>query len=340
MSKPNILLVVDKPNWAYDHMANFIINELSDKYNFHKLIAEYHLKVDRQSIHYKIKRPYRYLKSLWDESFDKNIEYDILVYLWWFIPEMIDMKISTKHELRGIFTESFPPGRTIDFKGNVSEFIDACIKPAHGIIAGNRNIFDFYQPYDFPVHYSTGATNTTPGNFSFNKVKREDEQLRVCWTGNPNRNFKGFYEFVEPAVKLAQKQRPNIVLVTRFSGPLDTLPEFYSTVDVMLNASIGDAGPGFIIDAGGCGIPTISTNLGFATEIIEDKVNGMIVERNIEHMAEKLIDLHDDRVLLKTMSENIATDIKANWGHAPRAAYWHTMFRNILSKNQKGISSS
>jgi len=322
MKKPKILLVIDKPNWAYDQMANFIIKELTDKYDFYKDYQIIKPKNWKQQIYY--------FKFLFDKYKFRNVSnnYDIVVYLWWKSPQLIK-NIKAKKKLVGIYTEGFPPGNNKEVKGlNPQTFIDKYLKPFDGIIAGNKNIENFYSTFDSPVFYTTGSTDTKL--FKYNKKKRDDNELRVCWSGNPHRNFKGFFDFVEPAVKLAQKQRPNIKLITRFSGPIETLPEFYSEVDVMVNASIGDAGPGFIIDAGGCGIPTISTDIGFASEIIKEKENGMIVERDIEKIAQKIIELYDNRELLEKMSQNIAKDIAKDWGHTSRAKYWDEMFQKVL----------
>ena len=79
MSKPKILLVVDKPNWAYDQMANYIIQELSHKYRFSKCVAGYHLKSDMQSWGYKIRAPLRLFRKLRDEDFSVNEQYDVVV---------------------------------------------------------------------------------------------------------------------------------------------------------------------------------------------------------------------------------------------------------------------
>lgn len=331
MSKKKILFVIDKPNWAYDQMANYVIKELAGEYEFYKLIAHYHLNKDRQTLNYRVKQPFRYFKAMMYENYKSRTEYDLIVYMWWYLPRMTDLsklKITSRYEVRGIFTESFPPGKTVDFDGSVQGFVDEYIKPATGLVAGNRNIKRFYEQHGVPVYYATGATDSRL--FRYNRIKRADQKLRVCWTGNPHRNFKGFFDFVEPAVKLAQSQRPGIELVTRFSGPLKTLPEFYSGVDIMVNASVGDAGPGFIVDAGACGVPVITTDGGFASEIIEDRVNGLFVERDIKKISEKIIEVYDDRELLDRMSKKISNDIVGNWGHAPRAEFWARMFAEIL----------
>ncbi|MGR5557316.1 glycosyltransferase [Vibrio fortis] len=328
MNKPKILLVADKPNWAYDHMANYIISELGNKYEFSKIYAHYHKKKELRTTNYNIKQPARKLKALFYENYSAKIEYDIVVYLWWYIPEILDRKIKAKYELRGIFTESFPPGKTVDFNGDELDFIKRYIEPADGIIAGNKNIYDFYSKLFPSVYYATGATDINL--FKPIESMKKSEIFNVCWTGNPHRNFKGFFDYVEPAVKLAQEKRPNIRLITRQKGRLATLPKFYSDVDLMVNASVGDAGPGFIIDAGACGVPTLSTNKGFASEIIKDQHNGYIVERDIKKIADKIVEIYDNRELLSSVSENIAKDIKRDWGHRSRAQYWDNAFKDLL----------
>ena len=75
MNKPNILLIADKPNWAYDHMANYIIEELGHKYNFYKIYAHYHKKKELQNFDYKIKQPLRKIKAKIYENYNKNLHF-------------------------------------------------------------------------------------------------------------------------------------------------------------------------------------------------------------------------------------------------------------------------
>lgn len=329
ISKPKILLVIDRPNWAYDYIAKMLEKNLSNKYHFYKLISNYHVKREAMSFRYFITHPARLIKAACYERFSYRIRYDIVVYMWWYIPEYMKTgNIKGKYTLSGIFTELFPPGGTVDFEGDINSFIKRYIDPSDGIIAGNMNILEMYKNHSLPVYYASGATDTDI--FHYNRQKRIGNELRVCWTGNPNRNFKGFYDFIQPAVELAQIKYPDIKLITRFSGPLKTLPDFYKSADVMVNASVGDAGPGFIIDAGACGVPTISSNTGFASEIISDNVNGFIVDRSVESISNKIIELYENRVLLENASDKIARDVKFNWNQKSRSKYWDEVFQNIL----------
>ncbi len=114
------------------------------------------------------------------------------------------------------------------------------------------------------------------------KILNKSSRFVVGWTGTPNRPFKGFHDYIVPAVERAAQMRPGLELKTRFSGPLETLPRFYDDVDVILIASSADAGPSLFMEGGFCEVPSISTRIGIPSEVIEHGQNGLFVERNVE----------------------------------------------------------
>jgi hypothetical protein len=89
--------------------------------------------------------------------------------------------------------------------------------------------------------YCTGAIDTKMFQPCSGRQSDKDSFV-VGWTGNPDRSFKGFYDFVVPAVEKAASLRKGVTLKARFKGPYGTLPRFYSDVDVLLIASSADAG--------------------------------------------------------------------------------------------------
>jgi glycosyltransferase involved in cell wall biosynthesis len=158
----------------------------------------------------------------------------------------------------------------------------------------------------------------------------------VGWTGDPHRSFKGFYDFVVPAVEKAASLRPGIVLKTRFKGPYRTLHRFYQDVDVLLIASTGDAGPSSFLEAGACGVPSISTRIGFPAEAIRDGENGIFVDRSVEEMSGAIVSLYDNQELLRKMSSSIRADIEKYWNPASRSGLWDHMFQAVLADAKAG----
>lgn len=324
--KKNILFVIDKPKWAYHIIAKFVSKELSHKYNFY---FDFQIKKSK-TIKGQLYNIYNYFLAKKHRSVRKDMKYDIACYLWWKSTELYTNKLTAKKMIVGIFTEGFPPGGAKELnKYNQETFINNYLAKYDAIACGNKNILDSYRLYEKPCFYTTGGVNLN----IFNTKPKMNEEFIVAWTGNPNRIFKGFAQYIEPAVNLAKKRRPNIQFKTRFSGSYDTLPQFYSSVDVLINASVADAGPGFIVEGGACGVPTISTPGGFADELILHRENGSLVRRNISAIADEIVYLFDNRDVLNNMKENIQKDIFDDWGVKSRAYYWEVMFENLLNSN-------
>lgn len=323
--KKNILFVIDKPDWAYHIIAKFVTKELSHKYNFY---FDFQVKKSR-TLKGQLYNIYTYFMAKKHRSVRKDMKYDVACYLWWKSTDLYKKKITAKKSLVGIFTEGFPPGGAAELNIYSQEtFVNDYLSHYDGLICGNLNILKSYTAYKKPCFYATGAVDLG----LFNTNPKMNDEFIVAWTGNPNRKFKGFSDFVEPAIKLAQKRRPNIQFKTRFSGSYDTLPQFYSSVDILINASIADAGPGFIIEGGACGVPTISTKGGFADELIRNRENGVIVERDINRIADEIVFLFDNQNVLARMKENIQMDIINSWGTNSRAEYWDDMFNKVITQ--------
>jgi glycosyltransferase involved in cell wall biosynthesis len=302
-----------------------IIENLSTKYDFYKDYMIIRNRSLKGSIYYIYFSLIRFFKRR-----TTTAHYDITVYFWWKSPSLIKI-LNTKKTLVGIFTEGYPPGQSLELTGlSKSDFVNKYLGFADGIIAGNRNIFNSYNTYSSKVYYATGATNIEIFK-PLNKKKYQSLKcFIVCWTGNPNRKFKGYYDYILPAVKIARSVYPDILLISRFKGQIKTLPKFYSSVDVMINASVGDAGPGFIGDAGACGVPTISVNSGIASEVIEDNVTGFFVERDIDSIAEKIIYVYENRTILGQISTNIREKIVNEYSPRKRFDYWDQVFTKFI----------
>ena len=68
------------------------------------------------------------------------------------------------------------------------------------------------------------------------------------------------------------------------------------------------------------GVPTISTCVGAIAEIIEQGLNGFLIEhRNPLALAEKIIQLIENRTLLKTIGENNKKMVRDKYDLAPVA---------------------
>ena len=333
--RPKIMLVADHPNWAYDHVCKFIMRELNFKYDFYIDYLDLNRKTKshrRKGWFHRTRHFIKYYNRR--RLLPLNQKYDLICYLGWYFPHTGNFRFSAKGIIQGIYTDGFPPqSYSLQLESGISvrEFVNKYIGRSASVAVGSMSIFNRYKPYIENLYYATCGEDLELFSPT-KKRKRDKKSFVVGWTGNPQRPFKGFYDYVVPAVKRAGTLRNGISLKTRFRGPLHTLPSFYHKVDVMLIASIADAGPNCFLEAGACGVPSISTRVGAAADTIRDGENSMFVERSVDAMAKAIVYLYDNRELLRNMSIRIRRDFELHWNPKVRSKQWDQMFEETLKR--------
>lgn len=92
----------------------------------------------------------------------------------------------------------------------------------------------------------------------------------------------------------------------------EEMPEYYNEIDVCLCTSIMEGTPLPILEAMSCGIPIISTDVGVVPEALGEKQSAYIIgdreygkndEKIRNVLKEKLIEIYQNRKILKELSE-------------------------------------
>jgi len=63
-----------------------------------------------------------------------------------------------------------------------------------------------------------------------------------------------------------------------FAGWHDDVAAVYNAMDIFVQPSLSEAFSQVLIEAMGCGLPVVATNVGGAAEVIEDGANGILIE--------------------------------------------------------------
>ena len=328
--KKSILVVADFPNWAYHSIQQFIKDNLSDEFDIYCDFLIFNTIK-------KSKNPINIIKLMLEkkkyQQIKKDNSYDIVLYLSFYFDKEMRINYKAKKIIKGIYTDGFPPSNA-NFQGTMSEFKNEFLHDADAVVCGSELIKQRYEKEVKNVYYANDTIDEIFVNKKYLRGINNGRVFRVGWTGNPKREFKGFYSHVIPAVELAQKTYPDIELKSRFSGPLETLPDFYKDVDVILIASDADAGPSLFSEASVMRVPSISTDMGMPHEVIKDGINGFFVDRNVDEMAEKIIMLYENRELLFNASQLIKDDYMKKYDKNVIIKKWRDMFNNILMDTQ------
>ena len=327
--RPKILIVADRCHWAYHQIQRFIVFHLSDEFDIYTdFILFYPLNLKKG-----IKHKLSFWKSCvkcWPSRrvLKKSQRYDLTVHLGYYYNRKSSIVNNTDSLIRGIFTDGFPP-QGDDGSTDIRQFVHKYFSDVDAVVCGSPSIVEIYDRYVNNIHFANCSWESafkreTP------KTINTGSTFIVGWTGNPRRRFKGYYDYIVPAVEAAKKLRPSIELKTRFSGSIKTLPCFYNNVDVVLIASTADAGPSLFSEAAFSEIPSISTRIGHPAAIIDDGVNGIFVQRNILEMRNAIVRLYDDRYLLYKMSQQIALDTSKIMGTEIMKESWRSLFHSAL----------
>jgi len=336
-NRPRILIVADKPNWAYHQIAMFIKTQLSDRYDIDIEFLIFNDNIKPRKIYNRIIKETK--KFYYSYKYKNNTigEYDIVLYLGWYMDTMGGYKsqvnakkIKTKRIIKGIYTDGFPPkGYTIPNKISREQFYSEYLSDADAIVCGSKNIVNFYKNFN---KYTIYANSFLDADLFKPNLKKNyyGKTLNIGWTGNPEREFKGYYDFVVPAVNKAQTQRPGINLKTKFHGSMKSLASFYNDIHLTVIASEADAGPSLFAEAALSGVMSISTVIGWPSQIIENKVNGIFVKRDVEEIVKTIIYLYDSRDVLEMMNNRIRKDYLLLENTEFHKNQWDQLFRSLL----------
>lgn len=87
----------------------------------------------------------------------------------------------------------------------------------------------------------------------------------------------------------------------------------YAEIDVLILLSKSESLPMSIIEALGCGLPVIATDVGAVNEMIEDGYNGFLIRPNLDSFYNGLRTVYDNKSLLRVLGENAKKSYNQNF---------------------------
>lgn len=367
--KPDILMIGDMPGWAFHQLIDFVRSHV---YGYHiyydftiynprdsKTVHSDFLENQnvntqntyRRSIHFQripILRGvvYRVVnlmnrrgllkyngEGLYRRTKPDN-SYDLVIFLDYYMNVDADFsQLNSEVIVKGIFTSQFPPkGITLDSNISVEQFCAQYVSDCKALLVGAPSIAQVYSnTFSKPIFFANMAYNEQVFTQRA-QANRMKPSFVIGWTGNPVRDFKGFYSHVVPTVETLKSLGYSVELKTQFEGEFATLVDFWNSVDLALIASEADAGPSMFMEASLCGIPSVSTRVGMPWYVIEDGINGLFCERQVEDMVEKVKSLIDNRVLYNAMSSTIRSSYIKKLGVEVQIENWKSLFQTVLNE--------
>lgn len=318
-----VLLVVDKPGWAFDTIAR----ELAALNN-----RDFELEV----FHLKKRHP---------EFIDASRKADLVFFMHWSLAcvqksswwnsnpnqpfEKLRLKPLFKHLdysrcLVGVHAHH-------DYDDRLSQ-PDQIIPPSKNLV-GFLNRFKAVNTVSRRLSECLTGAGVTKVRLTENGVGADQfkplhdwgagEKLIVGCSGTKGRDWKeGITEFIEPLAELPFVELRLAIPQEGKFVPHERMPQFLNDCDVYVLASASEGFPLKVLEACACGRPVVTTKVGGCEDLIQDGVNGFFVERTVDAFVEKLELLHKNRNLLISLGRASRDIIEGNWTWKHKAPAW------------------
>ncbi len=152
--------------------------------------------------------------------------------------------------------------------------------------------------------------------------KRDTNKLVVGWTGSLTNNeneksqYRGFFDIIKPACEAVEGVELRTQIAENDWIKDDKrMRDFYNSIDLYICASKSESGPRPVLEAAACGVPSLTTDVGLVPELIENNMNGIIVERKLDAFKEQLKHLVKNREMLPIMGSKVRKKMEEefNW---------------------------
>ncbi len=152
------------------------------------------------------------------------------------------------------------------------------------------------------------------------KKSRGSDKLIIGWSGSLTNHghIRGFFDIIVPVCKTVNGVK---LLVQNSEKKWITdnnkMREFYNSLDLYICASSSESGPRPVLEASACGVPILTTDVGIIPELIDNNINGFIVDRNRDAFVNKLKNIVNNRDRLPEMGRAARKKMENefNWNH-------------------------
>lgn len=352
--KPNICIVADIPNWAFDNIAKKLKKDLSYKYNIRIVYFDRRKEAD-------------YLFEL----IENNKDCDLIHFLNRRMLLLIGSSVFNEKVInRGYSFQDYIKMVRNKCSTTVYDYMDidvAGIKehaPIFNLYTKNyytatKKLFDIYttiKEYNAPsamVHDICDETKYVPMNLERFEIDNiGNRPIVIGWVGNSMHSgdngidLKGFHSVLKPVIRELIEEGYKLIECYADRNvewrAAEEMPGYYSDIDVCICVSVHEGTPRPVLEAMHSGVPVISTDVGIVPEIFGNKQQRFnIGSRNDgkddgsvkRKLKECLIYLYNHRELFKELSqENLVSVVEFDGGKTLKA--FEDFFDNCLNMEE------
>ncbi|WP_416149889.1 glycosyltransferase family 4 protein [Salipaludibacillus sp. HK11] len=204
-----------------------------------------------------------------------------------------------------------------EWKGKIEPnqaFISNVLKKIDRLGAISPNLTDTLHTYAPQTKYIRHFVDSNL--FKPEEKKSNNNKFVIGWVGNKRRIGKNYNTLYQPIVQ-SFKNNPNIIFKESTKEnikSIDDMPAFYNSLDLLLITSANEGGPAPAMEAYSCGVPVLSTNVGYVKKSASTEAKQLILDSDKPNdFIAKINSLNDNHSLLKDIGKSSRENIKKYW---------------------------
>jgi len=302
-----ICILPDKLNWAYHAIALAL-----KKYNPYTdvKIDIRHIKGNIRSIKKRYKKYDRFLVMGWQT-------YDAVNFL----PK--SETLIGVHSFHSWDKRMTTPEKSAIPDRKLIKFLNKFLKVN---VVSERLMNTFKDAGVKDVCYTANGVDT---ELFTKKTTFDTDPFYVGYSGSKAHDWrKGVSEFILPATKLAGAKNKLAMLSTGSYIPLKEMPEFYRSLDCYVCASSSEGMSLSVLEAAATGLPIISTRCSGTDEMLIDKENCLLVDRDMSKISHKISYLKDNPEECVRIGSNIRKTVENKFSWEDRVVDWMNFIKD------------
>jgi glycosyltransferase involved in cell wall biosynthesis len=237
----------------------------------------------------------------------------------------------------------------------ITPFVKLIWRGSYETVAASRGLIDFAKKADSKAKFTMIPNGVDLERFK-PKKKKKTTKVKILFIGRLIRR-KGLHYLIEALPKVLEKankeikvevvgtgpERKNLDALARklnvkdnikYVGaiPYEKLHESYQGADVFVLPSTGEGMPCVVLEAMGCGLPIVASDVPGNEEIVVEGRNGFIFKPwDPDELADALVKIiNDDKLRQKMSAQSSELSHKYSW--ASIAACYHRLYKSMVSK--------
>ncbi|RSL29029.1 glycosyltransferase family 1 protein [Salibacterium salarium] len=146
--------------------------------------------------------------------------------------------------------------------------------------------------------------------------KGRKKKFVIGWVGNKGRKGKNFETLYKPIVKAFENDSNVRFKVTSKETliPSEQMPNFYNSLDLLLVTSNNEGLPNPAVEATGCGVPVLSTNVGVVKTLAGEKAKSLVLDsHNPNDFIKKIRLLKNNPQFMNELKVEARENALNNW---------------------------